>query len=69
MGFMLGWQSMGLRLALGIVMVFGLGYLANRHRHTERSGGGARRSSRELAAPTLADVDRRSSRWMQILGA
>jgi uncharacterized protein len=30
MGFVLGWQWMGLRLVLGIVMVFGLGYMVNR---------------------------------------
>ena len=30
MGFVLGWQWMGLRLALGILMVFGLGYAVNR---------------------------------------
>ncbi|ARP83515.1 hypothetical protein CAL12_23610 [Bordetella genomosp. 8] len=30
MGFVLGWQWSGLRLALGIVMVFGLGWLLNR---------------------------------------
>ena len=30
MGFVLGWRWAGLRLALGVLMVFGLGYLANR---------------------------------------
>jgi uncharacterized membrane protein YraQ (UPF0718 family) len=30
MGFVLGWHWAGLRLVLGIAMVFGLGYLANR---------------------------------------
>jgi hypothetical protein len=30
MGFVLGWQWAGLRLALGVMMVFGLGYLVNR---------------------------------------
>ena len=30
MGFVLGWQWAGLRLALGIVMVFGIGYAINR---------------------------------------
>ncbi|GAB7525292.1 permease [Paraburkholderia sp. 2C] len=30
MGFVLGWQWAGLRLALGLLMVFGLGYLVNR---------------------------------------
>ncbi|CAH2934943.1 MAG: Uncharacterized membrane protein, YraQ family [uncultured Paraburkholderia sp.] len=42
MGFVLGWQWMGLRLALGLVMVFGLGYLVNPHGHAERSEGVAR---------------------------
>jgi uncharacterized membrane protein YraQ (UPF0718 family) len=30
MGFVLGWQWAGLRLVLGVAMVFGLGYLVNR---------------------------------------
>ena len=30
MGFVLGWNWSALRLALGLVMVFGLGYMANR---------------------------------------
>jgi len=30
MGFVLGWQWAGLRLALGVLMVFGLGYFVNR---------------------------------------
>ncbi len=30
MGFVLGWHWSALRLALGLVMVFGIGYLANR---------------------------------------
>jgi uncharacterized protein len=30
MGFVLGWNWAGLRLALGVLMVFGLGYLVNR---------------------------------------
>jgi uncharacterized membrane protein YraQ (UPF0718 family) len=30
MGFVLGWQWAGLRLVLGVLMVFGLGYLLNR---------------------------------------
>lgn len=30
MGFVLGWQWAGLRLALGVLMVFGIGYLINR---------------------------------------
>jgi uncharacterized membrane protein YraQ (UPF0718 family) len=36
MGFVLGWQWAGLRLALGALMVFGLGWLLNRmSRHAE----------------------------------
>ena len=30
MGFVLGWHWMGLRLVLGVLMVFGLGYVVNR---------------------------------------
>ncbi|CAP43859.1 permease [Bordetella petrii] len=33
MGFVLGWNWVGLRLALGIVLVFGVGWLLNRMSH------------------------------------
>lgn len=35
MGFVLGWQWTALRLVLGIVLVFGIAYLANRFVHPE----------------------------------
>jgi len=38
MGFVLGWKWTGLRLALGIVMVFGLGWLINRMSRGETRG-------------------------------
>ena len=41
MGFVLGWNWAGLRLALGVLMVFGLGYLVNRMTGaTDRSAEG-----------------------------
>ena len=43
MGFVLGWQWTGLRLALGVLMVFGLGYLVNRM-VTPNGGRGVARS-------------------------
>jgi uncharacterized membrane protein YraQ (UPF0718 family) len=43
MGFVLGWHWAALRLALGIPMVFGLGYLINRlSKSTDANGDGER---------------------------
>ena len=52
MGFVLGWQWTGLRLALGIVMVFGLGYLVNRM-VTPQEAQASRDAVAQLAAPTI----------------
>ncbi len=65
MGFVLGGQWMGLRLALGIVMVFGLGYLVNRM-VTPKEADAAREAMTQLIA---ADVPSTAfARWMKILG-
>jgi uncharacterized protein len=64
MGFVLGWNWTALRLALGMVMVFGLGYLANRM-VTPREAEAADRRLAELvaSAPTTGIF----LRWIGIL--
>ncbi len=64
MGFVLGWRWAGLRLALGIVMVFGLGYLANRM----TTASEASQAQASLAALPAAVQDGVFRRWLLILG-
>jgi hypothetical protein len=64
MGFVLGWRWMALRLVLGVAMVFGLGYLANRLT-SPREAALAETAVAELAAaPREAPL----RRWLAILG-
>jgi uncharacterized protein len=65
MGFVLGWQWMGLRLALGILMVFGLGYAVNRM-VTPAEADAARSEMAKLVA--AEDPGTAFSRWLKILG-
>jgi uncharacterized membrane protein YraQ (UPF0718 family) len=63
MGFVLGWRWSALRLALGVPMVFGLGYLANRMtsaREVDRAASLAALAAEPQAAPFR--------RWLTILG-
>ncbi|MDR5754063.1 MULTISPECIES: permease [unclassified Caballeronia] len=65
MGFVLGWQWMGLRLGLGVLMVFGLGYVVNRMVTPKEA-----EASRD-ALKQMIDEDEPGtafSRWMKILG-
>ncbi|MEJ0092047.1 MAG: permease [Methylocella sp.] len=64
MGFVLGWNWVGLRLMLGLLMVFGLGYLVNRM-VTPQEAEAAQAQLAELVekAPTSGAF----ARWMQIL--
>jgi uncharacterized membrane protein YraQ (UPF0718 family) len=65
MGFVLGWQWMGLRLVLGIVMVFGLGYLVNRMVTPKE----AEASREAMAQLVTSDVPGTAfARWVKILG-
>ncbi len=64
MGFVLGWQWTGLRLALGLPMVFGLGWLAN-HMTSPKEAEQAEASLAALKAePEAAPF----KRWLMILG-
>ncbi len=65
MGFVLGWQWTGLRLVLGVLMVFGLGYAVNRMVTPAQAA-----KSREALAK-LIDEDVPGTaflRWIKILG-
>jgi uncharacterized protein len=60
MGFVLGWSWVGLRLALGVMMVFGLGYLVNR-----MTGASDRSGPTALAAQSESPGG--FARWIAIL--
>ncbi|QGZ61636.1 permease [Paraburkholderia acidisoli] len=64
MGFVLGWQWSALRLALGVLMVFGLGWLANRLITPEES----RAADDRLAqlAQAQAEGGNVFARWLRI---
>jgi len=64
MGFVLGWNWTVLRLALGLLMVFGLGYVANRLVTPQEA-----QASEVLLAQADANIDTESTfaRWLKIL--
>ena len=64
MGFVLGWRWAGLRLVLGAIMVFGLGYLANRLSAPRENGD----VERGLADVSSEPRDPPLRRWLLILG-
>jgi hypothetical protein len=64
MGFVLGWQWTGLRLALGLPMVFGLGWLANRMTTVKE----AEQAEILLAALKTEPETAPFRRWLSILG-
>lgn len=64
MGFVLGWRWTALRLVLGALMVFGLGYLANRMT-TARESEAAEAS---LVAPSATPQPAPFRRWLTLLG-
>ena len=63
MGFVLGWKWTALRLALGLPMVFGLGYLANRM----ASARDAAKAQESLAALAAEPQENPFRRWLRIL--
>jgi uncharacterized membrane protein YraQ (UPF0718 family) len=63
MGFVLGWQWTGLRLLLGLPMVFGLGYLANRMTTPKE----AEQAEASLAAIRAEPETSPFSRWLSHL--
>jgi len=64
MGFVLGWQWSALRLALGIPMVFGLGWLANRL----TSPGEAADADAAIATLGAEPQEAPFRRWLTLLG-
>ncbi|MGF6596993.1 uncharacterized membrane protein YraQ (UPF0718 family) [Paraburkholderia sp. GAS448] len=65
MGFVLGWNWTALRLVLGVLMVFGLGYLVNRL-VTPRESEAADTQLAQLIAEQ--QTGHAFARWLQILG-
>jgi len=63
MGFVLGWRWTALRVALGIPMVFGLGYLANRMTSAREA------AQAEAAVVTLVAAPQEAPflRWLRLL--
>jgi len=66
MGFVLGWNWTGLRLVLGLIMVFGLGYFANRSM-TNQEATAAQTQLNQIVATDGAN-ENAFKRWMKILG-
>jgi len=66
MGFVLGWQWTGLRLGLGLMMVFGMGYWANRAVRPEEAQIAKAQLDLSLADPDQAPS---FSRWLKKLGS
>lgn len=64
MGFVLGWRWTALRLVLGVVMVFGLGWLANRLTSPQE----AAQADAALGELTAQPQDAPLRRWLTILG-
>jgi uncharacterized protein len=65
MGFVLGWQWTGLRLGLGVLMVFGLGHLVNRMVTPKEA-----EASRDALKQMIDEEDPGTAftRWLRILG-
>ncbi|WP_454691452.1 permease [Achromobacter aloeverae] len=67
MGFVLGWKWTGLRLALGIVMVFGLGWLINRMSRGETRGfDEAQAKAMQTQDLDGADAMHPFARWLRL---
>lgn len=64
MGFVLGWQWVGLRLALGVLMVFGLGYLVNRLMSPDEAQAADARLAQLVAEQQEGNAFKR---WLTIL--
>lgn len=68
-GFVLGWRWTALRLVLGLAMVFGLGWLANRM----SAGGEAAQGEAAVGEAAAAEIAAEPSegaflRWLRLLG-
>ncbi|SPJ16324.1 conserved membrane hypothetical protein [Burkholderiales bacterium] len=63
-GFVLGWNWTALRLALGILMVFGLGFLVNRLITPQEAGAANAQLSRLIEDPEGGST---LARWFKIL--
>lgn len=68
MGFVLGWQWVGLRVVLGVLMVFGLGYLVNLMVTTKEAEAAEAKIAELTAKSNIEDLQAPNAflRWMQI---
>ncbi|MGF6758777.1 uncharacterized membrane protein YraQ (UPF0718 family) [Paraburkholderia sp. GAS42] len=64
MGFVLGWNWSALRLVLGVLMVFGLGYVVNRFVAPQDAQAADARLAERVALQQTGNV---FARWLQIL--
>ncbi|HXZ08040.1 MAG TPA: permease [Paraburkholderia sp.] len=65
MGFVLGWNWTALRLVLGVLMVFGLGYLVNRLVTPQEAGAAEAQLAQLVAQQQTGNA---FARWLRILG-
>ncbi|HXZ09040.1 MAG TPA: permease, partial [Paraburkholderia sp.] len=65
MGFVLGWNWTALRLVLGVLMVFGLGYLVNRLVTPQEAGAAEAQLAQLVARQQTGNA---FVRWLRILG-
>jgi len=65
MGFVLGWNWTALRLMLGLLMVFGLGYLVNRLVTPQEAGAADAQLAQLVAQQQTGNA---FVRWLRILG-
>jgi uncharacterized protein len=70
MGFVLGWNWTALRLVLGLLMVFGLGYFINRSSKNQEAESAQTKLNQLIAADgaNANSLKLTFKRWMKILG-
>jgi uncharacterized membrane protein YraQ (UPF0718 family) len=67
MGFVLGWNWTALRLVLGLLMVFGVGYLVDRMASPSEAAAARLQLDRTLAQADYTDPGNPFVRWLKIL--
>jgi uncharacterized membrane protein YraQ (UPF0718 family) len=65
LGFVLGWNWVGLRLALGLLLVFGLGALVNRYATAQEVQAADAALAQAASPPESGGV---ALRWLRLLG-
>ncbi len=62
MGFVLGWKWVGLRIGVGLLLVFGVAYLANRFVRPEDLPANAVHAAAAVGAPAEGSI---ATRWLR----